>query len=251
MNFEFTTFIIEIINFLILVWLLKKLLYNPIISNLQKRKDYIDNKLEEAEKKKKEVEELKIKYDSLIKDYEQLKKDTMIKLQQEISLEKDILFTQLQEELEKKKEKFNSGLESERKEFLNSLNDTIIITATDFSEKILRRFADKNLQNILINYALDKVNKFSDLEIKNINIELEKLEFITVEFPQMPDNEEKDLISHKLSERLGRMFDLKINLNKELISGIKIYLGTKVIDSSLNLQLESFKGILKENAGNI
>lgn len=249
MKFDFTTFIFEIINFLVLIWILQKVFYKPVISNLQKRKDLIDSKLEEADKKEKDVEELKIKYDSLLNGYEQRKKESMDKLQQEISIERDKKLAEIDEELKLKKEKFDSVLDMQKKELLNNLNDIIINTATDFTGKTFKHFASEGLQTNFISQALDKINEFSEEDVKNINAELEKLEYINIEFSELPDDQEKDLISQKISTKLGKEFKLKISLNKELISGLKIYLGTKVIDSSLSLQLEKFKGVLKENAG--
>jgi len=48
MEFSWTTFFLEIINFLVLVWILQRFLYKPVMKVIAQRKAHIESRLEEA-----------------------------------------------------------------------------------------------------------------------------------------------------------------------------------------------------------
>ena len=48
MEFNLSTFILEIINFLILIWILQRLFYKPLLEIIAKRKQFIDQSLADA-----------------------------------------------------------------------------------------------------------------------------------------------------------------------------------------------------------
>ena len=48
MEMDWSTFILEIINFLILVWILKRFLYRPILEVIARRREGVEKTLSEA-----------------------------------------------------------------------------------------------------------------------------------------------------------------------------------------------------------
>nr|WP_305908691.1 ATP synthase F0 subunit B [Methylomarinum sp. Ch1-1]MDP4521541.1 ATP synthase F0 subunit B [Methylomarinum sp. Ch1-1] len=59
MEFNLSSFFLEIINFLILIWILQRLFYRPIRDMIARRKELIDHSLGQAEQMRKEAEQLK------------------------------------------------------------------------------------------------------------------------------------------------------------------------------------------------
>ena len=125
-------------------------------------------KIQEAEKKELELKELKLKYDDLIKEYSQQKKEKTAELQQQINIEKIRLEKQLEEELKTKRDNFFSGLEIEKQELIDNLKETMINTAAGFADKILSFVVDDSLEVKLANQALNIIDKLSENEIKEI-----------------------------------------------------------------------------------
>ena len=48
MGFSWTTFLAQIVNLFVLVWLLKRFLYQPIVDTIAKRQRYIEDKVKKA-----------------------------------------------------------------------------------------------------------------------------------------------------------------------------------------------------------
>ena len=58
MKFDIWTFLFQVINFLVLLFILKRVLYKPIREIIEKRRSLIRQRIDEAEKTKKEALEL-------------------------------------------------------------------------------------------------------------------------------------------------------------------------------------------------
>ena len=59
MEFDWTTFALEIINFLILVWILKRFLYRPVLDVIARRRAGVEKTLADAKRIEAEAGELK------------------------------------------------------------------------------------------------------------------------------------------------------------------------------------------------
>ena len=50
MQFDWTTFVLEVLNFLVLLWILKRFLYQPVLEVLDARQARIKAEMAQAEK---------------------------------------------------------------------------------------------------------------------------------------------------------------------------------------------------------
>ena len=62
MELDWTTFVLEVLNFLVLVWLLKRFLYRPVLAVIEARRAETANKLDGAEAVRREAQALKDEY---------------------------------------------------------------------------------------------------------------------------------------------------------------------------------------------
>lgn len=150
--------IAQIINFGILLLLLYRFLYKPVLGVLQKREDYIKKSLEEAknaEKKNKEFEERKLREMKKVKD------------EANVILEKAILDSEKikNETLEKAKSATDELLEKAKKE-INSQKDQMLLEARKevgdlvimATSKIVGRVIDKEDEKELINDTVKNIS---------------------------------------------------------------------------------------------
>ena len=63
MGFDLVTFIAQIVNLFVLVWLLKRFLYHPILEVIEKRQQEIRNKVQAAEDMRLESEKERKKWE--------------------------------------------------------------------------------------------------------------------------------------------------------------------------------------------
>lgn len=71
LTFEWSEFAWAIIDFVVLLVILNKLLYKPVVNMLEERKATIKSSLEHAEVAKGEADKLRVEYEGLLKDAKQ------------------------------------------------------------------------------------------------------------------------------------------------------------------------------------
>jgi F-type H+-transporting ATPase subunit b len=85
MQFDWTTFILEILNFLVLVWILQHFLYRPILDLLAARRRKILAIREDAQHMRAEAEAMRLQYESRLADWQQECENSRRELNEELA----------------------------------------------------------------------------------------------------------------------------------------------------------------------
>ncbi|MFZ1828872.1 MAG: F0F1 ATP synthase subunit B, partial [Candidatus Competibacteraceae bacterium] len=88
MAIDWTTFTLEIINFLVLVWLLKRFLYQPVLETLARRRAGIERTLSEAREVEIRADALRTQFENRLADWEQEKAALRVGFEQELTAER-------------------------------------------------------------------------------------------------------------------------------------------------------------------
>ena len=116
MQFNLSTFILEIINFLILIWILQRLFYQPLLAVIAKRKQFIDQSLADAKAIQQQAEEQRSLYENRQKLWEQEKQAALTALHQQIEGERRLQMDRLNSDLELERKKINVTLQRQQRE---------------------------------------------------------------------------------------------------------------------------------------
>lgn len=147
------------VTFIILLFLLKKFAWKPILNSLNERESFITNSLEKAEQAQKEAEELlKQNQANLAKAEEEAQK--IIKQGRDYA---DSLKDQILEESKKDAQKIikdaSAEIEMKNKEAFNNLKAEIADIAVNAAEKILRETLDSEKQKKLVEKYIQDISK--------------------------------------------------------------------------------------------
>lgn len=108
MNLLFT-----VINLLVLLFLMKKFLYKPVLNIIAKRQELIDRQFSEADAAKKEAEQLKEDYESRLADAEQENKRCVQEAKDKARAEYDRILAEADEKAAKMMEDAKAKSEDE------------------------------------------------------------------------------------------------------------------------------------------
>jgi F-type H+-transporting ATPase subunit delta len=109
--------------------------------------------------------------------------------------------------------------------------------------KLTSNFIGLIIRKNRVNYLLDIINSFENLIA---SLRGEKLAIIT-SATELSDAEVKD-IKIKLKEKFDSDFIINVKVDPNLIGGLKIQVGSQMIDSSIKNQLQLLKEKMKEVA---
>lgn len=147
------------VTFVILLLLLKKIAWGPILNSLSERENFIKDSVERAETAKKEAEELlEQNKANLAKAEEEAQKIIAQGREYAENLKSQILE---ESKVEAKKMIDDAAVEIQRKnaEAFNNLKGEIAGIAVEAAEKIIRSNLDKEKQEKIVNDFIDDLSK--------------------------------------------------------------------------------------------
>ncbi len=155
MELDLTTFILELVNFLILVWLLKRFLYKPVLEVIEKRRAAIRASLDEAAQTQRAAEAAKEQYDHRLADWEHERETAREQLRAEIQQERARLMDEVKKELAAERSKAAARNQREAEEWRRKVEEQAQHLAAAFAARLLERAAGPELERRLVEAALE------------------------------------------------------------------------------------------------
>ncbi|MCF8008207.1 MAG: F0F1 ATP synthase subunit B [Halanaerobiales bacterium] len=154
-----TTLLWQVINFLVLLWLLKRYLYGPIKEILDKRENMIKSEINEAEERHQEAIELKEEYKAELKRAQDKSSDIIDKAEQRARERAKEIINQAKEKANKieidKLQEIKQAKVKARKEIRDQFTEVTLMAAA----KMIGQEIDKRKHEDLMSEYIDKIDK--------------------------------------------------------------------------------------------
>ncbi len=158
---DWFTVIAQIVNFIILIWLLKRFLYEPILQAVDDREKKISSRLADAELKISEAQIEKDEFNRKNEDIELRRQELLKKAESESEAEKQRLLNEIRSEAEAMRVKLNEELKKEKDELKNEIvrriNEEVFATA----KKALSDLAGRGLNEYIF---IEFIRQFRDMD---------------------------------------------------------------------------------------
>jgi F-type H+-transporting ATPase subunit b len=241
MEFNWTTFALEIVNFLVLVWLLKHFFYRPVLSVIARRREGIEKTLADARSTQAEAQALKESYEARAAEWRKEKDAARAKLAEEISAERDRAMEALRTSLANEREKAKVLREKREVEWRHTVEEQGISLATAFSARLLARFATPELESSLVDVTLEELPRLPAEQARALAANAKNGAMkptVTSAYPL--DENRRKAISASLSALVGHPVEPDFGANPELLAGLRVSLGAWVLHANLRDELEFF-----------
>jgi len=248
MEFNVSTFILEIINFLILIWILQRLFYKPLLEVIDKRKQFIDQSLANAKKLHQEADELRSLYENRQKLWMQEKKTALNELHQQIEAEKSAQMNMLHVELEQERQKAKVSLTHQQQELQQQAEKQALQNGARFAGMLLKQSASPDLEERLFAILLDNLKTLPEactMFLQTLGTKKSVPIKITSAYPLT------DELRQQLEKKLGSLIKtsgmFQYYQDASLIAGVRIDIGAWVLHANLKHELTGFAEIAYES----
>ena len=241
MDFDWTTFILEIVNFLILVWILKRFLYQPVLDIIDKRRAGIDQAMADAQRIEDEAKALKQKNEQFLVDWENEKESAHARLSTELAELRERKLAELTQKIAEETERRKIIDERRRLEYEKRVEDKAIEQGVTFASQLLSRMATPELEAQLFQLLLKDLASLGETDKQSLRDAAAALSSpITVPsvFP-LSDKQRNDLATC-LSEIIQQNANLEFQCNAQLLAGIHIQIGPWILHANLRDELKFF-----------
>jgi len=155
---DWFTFGAQVVNFLILIGLLKRFLYGPILEAMDRREAEITARLDEARDKRQEAERAAEQYRTLQEDLEAQRAEELAAAEKEAEERRQALIRTAREEVEYLEREWREALERERSAFLEELSERTVEETVAIARRALRDLADARLEDQSFEIFLERLH---------------------------------------------------------------------------------------------
>ncbi len=240
MELSWSTFILEIINFLVLVWILKRFLFKPVREIIARRRAEIDKGLQDALTLQAEAEKLKKQYQARLTDWEAEKRQLQQALKQELESEKARRMNELKSQIDNERERSRVADTRREQDLQHSMEETALRQGARFAGRLLQEAAGAETETQLVAMVIEALERLPDED--------------RAKFQHLPDADTEIRVGSayalspkqqtRLTSALTALFpgqrSIRFERDDSLLAGLRIATGNWVLGCNLRDELAGF-----------
>jgi len=238
---DWTTFILELLNFVVLIWVLKRFLYRPVMNVIAQRKSAIQQTLTEAEATRRDAQVLQSQYENRLAEWEQEREKARAQLRDEVSAERIRLLKNLRAELDQEREKAAVVEQRRLKDFAQQAEATAIAQGGAFASRLLSRLGGPEVERKIIDMIRQDLPGLPHDQMQAIHAASSTIGLpmtITSAYPL--DQAQREMLSHACRSLVGRDVGCVFLEDRTLIAGVRISFGSWVLRADVQDELSFF-----------
>ena len=246
MDFDWSTFVLEIINFLILVWILKHFLYRPVLKVITQRRADIEKAMADARRTETEAGELKLRSERELAQWEEEKEAARARLREELAAERERLMAELEASVAEERERRRVLDERRELDFRRKVEEQGIAQGAAFAARLLDRVATPELEARLYALLLEDLRglREEDRRVVAEAAAVPGLQF-RVQSAFALDEARQAELAQVLAGMAGRTLPVDYRENPELLAGFQVSIGPWILHANLRDELKFFSGALR------
>ena len=150
MSIDWFTVVAQVLNFLVLVWLLKRFLYRPVLDAVERRQERVRKSLSDAAEQESRSREEREGLERERRQLETTREEAVRAAREEAEAERRKLIGEAREEYEESRARWRRALESEAEEFQRELARQAHGEVIEIADQLLRDLADTELQGRIV-----------------------------------------------------------------------------------------------------
>jgi len=240
-NFDASTFALEVANFLVLVWLLQHFFYRPVLAVIEQRRADGARVLASAQALREEALALKAEYEARLSQAAAARDQAMSQLADDIAVERArrllVVETDALSDLQRRQ-----TLDARDREARDAERERqAVVLAARFASRLLDRVADPALDERLVDMALADLQAMDSEQRQTLQAALAEPTVsvqISTAHPLSPPRRMK--LGNALSELAGRELVPGYVEDASLKAGLRIQAGAWVLMANLRDELAFF-----------
>lgn len=245
MQVDWITTIAQIINFLVLVYLLKRFLYRPIVAAMSRREELIAQRLEEAAQQSALAQQKIDDYQKKGDEFEQQRQQLIDDAKREAEAQRIRLMDELRSEIAAIRARWQEEVEREQQAFLSQARQMIGEQVFLVARQALGELADTELESRMLQVFIRQLAELTPHDNAKLAESAAKKGIVVQScFPLSPAMEEK--ITGVIHQQIAPALSIQFEQAPELLCGISM----RAPGFKLEWNLESYLAGVGEQLAN-
>ncbi len=247
MLIDWFTVIAQVLNFLILVWLLKRFLYKPILNAIDARENKVVAELANAASKEAEAKKEKEEFKHKNEEFDQQRAALLSKAKDEVKAERHRLLEEVRKEASDLSSKHQEALRNEIQNLNREISRRTEQEVLAITRKVLKDLAGTNLEDRMVDVFVQRLHELKGEEKEQL-VSAFKISprHVLIRTAFALSQKQRDLIKETIKETLGMETQADFKTDPELVSGIELTADGQKIAWSIADYLSSLERSIDE-----
>lgn len=233
--------IVQIISFLIIMLVLKVWVYKPLLNALTKRRETIERGLEDARVAAEARENAEKDAASILAEAQASAAQVIREAKEKAELTARDVKAEVEADIARNRKDALVDIEHERERVLGEIRNNVASLAIAAAQKLVGEALDEKRQHQLVAefFSGIKNGKVSILEDgKLVGDSAEVMSALPL------TEQEKSTITGEMLSRLGEKAEIAFNVDPNILGGLVVRVGDKVVDGSVAGQIQNLRNTL-------
>ncbi|MCU0285771.1 MAG: F0F1 ATP synthase subunit delta [Acidobacteria bacterium] len=247
MKLDLFTIIAQVINFLILLWLLKRFLYKPILHAIDEREKRVNDELANADQKKAEAQKESDAFKQKNREFDLKRSELMNKAIEEANSERQKLLDEARKAADILREKRKKALTEEEQELYLAIRHRTQQEVIAIARKTLADLAGTNLEEAVGSLFVRRLQEMPEQTKKTLVETFAKTShsaLIRSAF-DLP-GELRQAILDTIRQTFSTQVPIQFEIDNELINGIELSMNDQKLSWNINDYLTSLEKNISE-----
>ncbi|WP_306120042.1 MULTISPECIES: hypothetical protein [unclassified Roseitalea] len=248
MQIDWLTVAAQIVNFLILIWLLQRFLYKPITRAMARREERIEERLADARAARKDAEDEAQAWRDRQQALEERKDEILQEARRDADALRDRLEAEIRRQMEHQRDVFAEHLNDERSVVEQALRKRMARHVLKAMRRIVADFADTELQAQLASRFAHRVETLDDGQRKRLADAAGRThDPVLVETGVELPAPARSRITRAIHDSIADGIKVDYRTVEDVLMGIRITIGDQIVEWSAGEYLDRVETIVAES----
>lgn len=236
MTVDWFTLGAQAVNFLILVLLLKRFLYRPILAAMDARERRIADRIVAAEERERLAEATRADYEARVARLAAEREELLRATEAEVESARNALLQRAREEVETSRSAWQQALSAEQADYTVALKRHLAEGVCHTTREVLDALAGEALEQRIIATFIAHLQALDDTERERLRASLPAHGHVDVAVTSAfeIDEPEREALRKAVHATLGRRVGVRFELREDLVCGVDLSTGAAAIEWSVD-----------------
>lgn len=241
MELNWSTFVLEILNFLVLVWILKRFLYQPVLEIIARRRAGIEQRLQEATALQDNAASLQRKYEGRLAEWEAERTRARETLARDLEQERKTRLAEITAAIAQEREKARVGEARRQEDLLHRYTQTALAQGARFASRLLERASGPDTEARLIELFIEELEQLpADQRTALRAAQAAPAAPVLVHTAYALPEATRQRLAAALAALCGADAALQFGQDSALLAGVRVTVGAWILGASVRDELNGF-----------
>lgn len=246
MGFSTTTFLFEVLNFAVLLFILRALVYKPLQRGIESRREALAAEGAAAERARADAERLRGEVEARLAEVDRMREDVLREAREEAEAERARIVAQAREEARTEHKRIERLLAREREAALETLREATVERSVELAGALVQELAGDGTDATLTRALAEELRRRPELVAGEGNAARDGAVRAELVVARRASQLDVEPLAKELERALGRRVEIDRREDASLGAGAVLRVGGRVLDASLAGRLSALRARARE-----